>query len=209
MCGLISDLVICKFRQSMVIHDTKCPYWDQVSLNNTHQFLWAVFQDGFKWTCRTFLLHCLHRGNWYVVSIVSSVANYSVLPGMRRHGSKGNLNRKHVLVSKKIYWAETCWPVSSDACCVWWFHCLCVLLGLVVYFVCLVCRVSGLWGGVLHVVVAVVMCYFTSMVSSSHMSWDMLACKLMLGASHGCIANTLACSDGHSCCVVVVVVAMA
>ena len=26
-----------KFRKSMVIHDTECPYWDQVSLNNTNQ----------------------------------------------------------------------------------------------------------------------------------------------------------------------------
>ena len=35
MCGLMSDLVICNFRKSMVTHDTECPYWDQVSLNNT------------------------------------------------------------------------------------------------------------------------------------------------------------------------------
>ena len=26
MCGLMSDLVICKFRKTMVIHDTECPY---------------------------------------------------------------------------------------------------------------------------------------------------------------------------------------
>ena len=32
-----SDLVICKFRKSVVIHDTKCPYWDQASLNNKNQ----------------------------------------------------------------------------------------------------------------------------------------------------------------------------
>ena len=25
MCGLMADLVICKFRKSMVIHDTECP----------------------------------------------------------------------------------------------------------------------------------------------------------------------------------------
>ena len=31
-----SDLVICKFGKNMVIHDTECPYWDQVS-NNTNQ----------------------------------------------------------------------------------------------------------------------------------------------------------------------------
>ena len=38
MCGLMSDLVICKFRKSMVIHDTECPYRDQVSLNNINPF---------------------------------------------------------------------------------------------------------------------------------------------------------------------------
>ena len=37
MCGLMSDLLICKFIKCMVIHDTECPYWDQVSLNNTNQ----------------------------------------------------------------------------------------------------------------------------------------------------------------------------
>ena len=26
MCGLVSDLVICKFRKSMDIHDTECPH---------------------------------------------------------------------------------------------------------------------------------------------------------------------------------------
>ena len=26
-----------RFRKRMVIHDTECPYWDQVSLNNTNQ----------------------------------------------------------------------------------------------------------------------------------------------------------------------------
>ena len=30
MCGLMSDLLICKFVKSMAIHDTECPYWDQV-----------------------------------------------------------------------------------------------------------------------------------------------------------------------------------
>ena len=34
--GLISDMVICKFRKFMVIHDTECPFWEQVSLNKTH-----------------------------------------------------------------------------------------------------------------------------------------------------------------------------
>ena len=32
----MSNLVIYKFRKSIVIHDNECPYWDQVSLNNTN-----------------------------------------------------------------------------------------------------------------------------------------------------------------------------
>ena len=33
----MSDVVVCKCRKSMVIHDTECSYLDQVSLNNTNQ----------------------------------------------------------------------------------------------------------------------------------------------------------------------------
>ena len=33
-CGLMSGLVICEHRKLLVIHNTKCPYWDQVSINN-------------------------------------------------------------------------------------------------------------------------------------------------------------------------------
>ena len=29
--------------KSMVIHDTECPYWDQVSLNNTNQSIKILF----------------------------------------------------------------------------------------------------------------------------------------------------------------------
>ena len=38
MCDLMSDLIwsISKYRKSMVIYDTECPYWDQVSVNNTN-----------------------------------------------------------------------------------------------------------------------------------------------------------------------------
>ena len=32
--GLMSDLVIASIEKSVVIHDTECPDWDQVSLNN-------------------------------------------------------------------------------------------------------------------------------------------------------------------------------
>ena len=34
MYGLISDLMICKFRKVWSYNDTECPYWDKVSLNN-------------------------------------------------------------------------------------------------------------------------------------------------------------------------------
>ena len=33
-CGLMSALVICNQRKSVVIHDTECSYWKQVLLNN-------------------------------------------------------------------------------------------------------------------------------------------------------------------------------
>ena len=33
--GLMADLVICNLEKSMVEYDTKCPYWDQLSFNNT------------------------------------------------------------------------------------------------------------------------------------------------------------------------------
>ena len=48
ICGLMSDLVICNFRKDMVIHDTECPYWHQVSINNTNQ----TFSLNFWSSCR-------------------------------------------------------------------------------------------------------------------------------------------------------------
>ena len=44
MCGLISNLMIFKFRKSMVIHDTECPHWDQVLLNSTNQTLFLCHE---------------------------------------------------------------------------------------------------------------------------------------------------------------------
>ena len=55
--GLMSDLVICKFRKSMGIHDTECPSWDQVSLNNTNQ------------TKPPFLTSCLSPENIPIVPV--------------------------------------------------------------------------------------------------------------------------------------------
>ena len=37
VCGLMSDLVIHKFRKRIVLYDTECPYWDQVSLNKQNK----------------------------------------------------------------------------------------------------------------------------------------------------------------------------
>ena len=39
----MSDLVICKLRISMVIHDTECPYWDQTTQTkaNLISFVWS------------------------------------------------------------------------------------------------------------------------------------------------------------------------
>ena len=46
-----ADLHLLIFK-SMVIHDTECPYWDQVSLNNTNQTcLWSISNIYFKTGC--------------------------------------------------------------------------------------------------------------------------------------------------------------
>ena len=65
MCGLMSDLVICKFKKSMVIHDTECPFWDHVSLiNNTKLNFLTRFSLGETWLLtrfsigETWLLDC-------------------------------------------------------------------------------------------------------------------------------------------------------
>ena len=50
MCGLMSDLVICNFRKSMIIHDTECPCWDQVSLNNTKLNESCLFTNNWIYT---------------------------------------------------------------------------------------------------------------------------------------------------------------
>ena len=57
MCGLMSDLVICKFRKCVVIHDPERPYWDPVSLNNTNQpanhICFITFVSG-QWVCKPY-----------------------------------------------------------------------------------------------------------------------------------------------------------
>ena len=34
MCGLVSDLVIYKFREYDAVYDAECPYWDQKLWNS-------------------------------------------------------------------------------------------------------------------------------------------------------------------------------
>ena len=65
MCGLMANLVISKFRKCMVIHDIECPYWDQVSLNNTKPINSHINPDqtGCHW--RATSLQCLFFSNLY------------------------------------------------------------------------------------------------------------------------------------------------
>ena len=51
----MSDLVICKFRKSMVIHDTECPHWDQMSLNNPNPNTTVVTRYDFIFPCVSLL----------------------------------------------------------------------------------------------------------------------------------------------------------
>ena len=70
MCGLMSDLVNCKVRKSIIIHDTECPYWDQVSLNNTNQTLfdhaYMLCRDNFRFTSS--VLNQIDRDIWSAFS---------------------------------------------------------------------------------------------------------------------------------------------
>ena len=65
LCGLTSNLVICMFRKSMVIHDIKFSYWDQVSSNNTnqtkpiHNAHNAVWKQSMKQQCIWGILQCV------------------------------------------------------------------------------------------------------------------------------------------------------
>ena len=58
MCGLVSYMVTCKFRKKVVIHDTECPYWDQVSLKNPNPNL---NPSSFQWECIMHLIFAQHR----------------------------------------------------------------------------------------------------------------------------------------------------
>ena len=42
MCGLMSDLDLENLEKSMVIHDTECPFWDQVPVSNRNLKLWIL-----------------------------------------------------------------------------------------------------------------------------------------------------------------------
>ena len=64
MCGLMSYLVIGKFRKSMGICDTECPYWDQVSLNNTNQTINPVMQWPGKRLCCVTQIYLIHDGTY-------------------------------------------------------------------------------------------------------------------------------------------------
>ena len=84
MCGLMSDLVICKFRESMVIYDTECPYWFQMSLNNTNQT---------KPSSNLVLAWCLFNWVLYTILVTRVIAMECVMQ------KEGLINRK---VQKKV-----------------------------------------------------------------------------------------------------------
>ena len=74
MCGLMFDLVIWKFRKSMIIHDTECPYWDQVSLNNTQTVEYKLCKNA---PIAFFTL--LTEWYWFPLSVCPSVVRKRLL----------------------------------------------------------------------------------------------------------------------------------
>ena len=53
----MSDLVICKRRKSMVIRDTECPHWDQVSVLKFQIQTLFLSYFCFIFSCSSLLLH--------------------------------------------------------------------------------------------------------------------------------------------------------
>ena len=97
--GLMSDLVICKPKKSMAIHDTEYPYWVQVSLNNwnskfrrivIHIKLKCVDVSG-QWPTRsTSLRWCRCRGpvqSWYSGGGLSWLQSHRTI----HHSRYGNI----------------------------------------------------------------------------------------------------------------------
>ena len=84
----MSDLVICKFRKNLVIHDIECPYRDQVSLNNTNHLLMVLASKVQFWLCLGSLkkhYFCLN----YCFSMPGSphlCPNFAHLLGLCTHG---------------------------------------------------------------------------------------------------------------------------
>ena len=81
ICGWMSARVICKVRKSMVIHDTECPYWDQVSLNNTNQtYLVLIGKIGSGWLDGT-IIHLLFNKmkTWPKVTSSESCPDFSLI----------------------------------------------------------------------------------------------------------------------------------
>ena len=78
MCGLMSDLLICNcLRKVMVIHDTECPYWDQVSLNNTKptKLLWNFKKLILYYT----ILHHLCYAILHYTTLYYTILYYTIL----------------------------------------------------------------------------------------------------------------------------------
>ena len=96
MCGLMSCLVVCKFRKSMVIHDTECPYWDEVSLNSTNH------------TSRSYssLLWVHDLGGWKLIQFLSTQA-VPITSTTFSHHHKVPISALSSLTAGHLYWNIT------------------------------------------------------------------------------------------------------
>ena len=103
MCGLMSCLVVCKFRKSMVIHDTECPYWDEVSLNNTNH------------TSRPYssLLWVHDLGGWKLIQFSSTWA-VPITSTTFSHHHNVPISALSSLTAGHLYWNITVRVLTSD-----------------------------------------------------------------------------------------------
>ena len=94
---MMLDPVICKFKKSIVKHDTECPYWDQVSYNNTFNQTKPSYSDklysqhlsstlpahSLKWWCYLFypeVLRTMTTSASTTTMLICENANFGMWP---------------------------------------------------------------------------------------------------------------------------------
>ena len=104
-----ADLHLLIFK-SMVIHDTECPYWDQVSLNNTNQtkttnhVITTYKQSPHHSQTNHLLTTCKPSHHWQMISL--SVTNSLLITYRTNHlltTHKPSHHSQTVLISHKPY----------------------------------------------------------------------------------------------------------